>query len=97
MSKRRRSPLVDAFLGALLGVFIACMAKGVQTGWDGGRGDWAWLNALLGIVSGPFLLVLDFLALAGKGPRGPELLVLPWAAIGAAIGAVVGLFGDEDP
>ena len=95
MPERRRSALVDALLGAFLGVLIACMAKGTQLGWDGGRGDWAWLNALFGMVSGPFMLGLDYLTLTGKGPRGSELLVLPWAGIGAAIGAIAGLLGDS--
>jgi len=94
MSKRRRSSLVDAFLGAFLGAVIACMVKGAQLGWDDGRGDWAWLNALFGFVGGPFLLILDCLTSLGKGPSGSELQALPWAGIGAAIGAVAGLLGD---
>ena len=96
MPERRRSPLVDALLGALFGVLIACMAKGAQFGWDGGRGDWAWLNALFGMLGGPFLLALDYLTLTGKGPNGSELIALPWAGVGAAIGAVAGLLGDKD-
>jgi len=96
MTERRRSPLVDAFLGALLGAVIACMAKGAQLGWDDGRGDWAWLNAILGFFGGPFLLILDGLAISGKGPSGSTILALPWAGIGAAIGAIAGLFGNND-
>jgi len=96
MTKRHRSPLVDAFLGALLGIVIACMAKGAQLGWDGGRGDWPWLNALLGMVGGPLLLLLDGLAVSGKGPPGEGLLALPWAGIGAVIGAIAGLIGSND-
>lgn len=94
--ERRRSLLVDLLLGALFGVLLACMAKGALVGWDGGRGDWAWLNALLGMFAGPFMLALDYLTLTGKGPRASELLVLPWAGIGAAIGAVAGLLGDKE-
>lgn len=95
MAERRTSPLVDALVGALLGVLFATMAKGAIWGWDGGRGDWAWLNAFFGMVGGPFLLGLDYMTLTGKGPHGTELTVLPWAGVGAAIGAVFGLFGDE--
>jgi len=95
MAERRTSPLVDALVGALLGVLFATMAKGAIWGWDGGRGDWAWLNAFFGMVGGPFLLGLDYMTLTGKEPHGTELAVLPWAGVGAAIGAVFGLFGNE--
>ena len=72
------------------------MAKGAQLGWDDGRGDWAWLNALLGFFGGPLMLLLDLLTISGKGPPGEGLLALPWAGVGAAIGAIAGLFGGSD-
>jgi hypothetical protein len=84
MTERRPSPLVAAFGGALLGVLIATMAKGAVMGWDGGRGEWAWL------------LALDYLAISGKGPPGSELVALPWAGIGAALGAIAGVLSNKD-
>ena len=86
MTGRHTSPPVAALLGALLGVVAACMAKGALFGWGNGLSDWAWLSALLGMLGGPLLLGLDFLALTGKGPPGAELVVLPWAGAGALIG-----------
>jgi hypothetical protein len=96
MTERRPSPLVAAFGGALLGVLIATMAKGAVMGWDGGRGEWAWLNALFGMLGGPMLLALDYLAISGKGPPGSELVALPWAGIGAALGAIAGVLSNKD-
>ena len=97
MTGRRTSPLAAALLGAFLGVVIACMAKGALFGWGNGYADWAWLSALFGMLGGPLLLGLDFLALTGKGPPWAELVVLPWAGMGAVIGAIAGLLSNKEP
>jgi len=96
MTERRLSPLGAACGGALLGVLIATMAKGAVMGWDGGRGEWAWLNAFFGMLGGPMLLALDYLTISGKGPSGSELVALPWAGIGAALGAFMGVLSNKD-
>lgn len=95
MAERRTPPLVAAIAGALLGVVVACMAKGAQVGWGNGNSDWALLNALFGMVSGPVMLLLDYLTISGKGPPG-QLLVVPWAGVGAIIGAVVGILSNSN-
>jgi peptidoglycan/LPS O-acetylase OafA/YrhL len=94
--ERRVSPLLAAFLGALLGALIACMAKGAQLGWDDGKSEWSWLSALFGMLGGPLLLFLDGLTVFGKGAPGSALVALPWAGIGAAIGAVAGLLSHKE-
>lgn len=96
MTERRISPLLATLIGALLGVVIACMAKGAQFGWGNGHSDWAWVSALFGMLGGPMLLGLDYLTLTGKGPPGSELVALPWAGIGAVIGAVAGFLSNKE-
>lgn len=95
MPERRTSPPAAALLGALVGAVMACMAKGALIGWSQTNAGWGWLSVPVGAISGPLLLFADLLAVSGKGPPG-TLLVLPWAAIGAAIGALAGLLSNRD-
>jgi len=94
VTERKPSSLAAAFVGALLGIVVAAMAKGALIGWDQTDAGWGWLSVPVGLISGPLLLFADMLALVG--PPGATLIVLPWCAIGAAIGAIAGLLSNKD-
>lgn len=96
MTERKPSSLAAAFMGALLGIIVAAMAKGALIGLGQTESGWGWLSVPIGAISGPLLLFVDLLAASGKGPPGGTLIVLPWCAIGAAIGAIAGLLSNKD-
>lgn len=94
MTERKPSSIAAAFGGALLGIIVAAMAKGALIGWGQMDAGWGWLSVPVGAISGPVLLFTDLLAVVG--PPRSTLIVLPWCAIGAAIGAIAGLLSNKD-
>ena len=74
--------------GAFLGVLVATMAKGLLIGLSQTDVGFGWLPVLLGIVSGPALLLPDILLLSSGQIH--RTVVLPWAVVGLLVGAILG-------
>ncbi|SFG31382.1 hypothetical protein SAMN05518865_110253 [Duganella sp. CF458] len=95
MAQRRTPPLVDGILGAMLGGVMGAAVKGSVLAWNQADPGWGLVSALLGLVTGPFMLALDLLALFGKGLPG-NLEMLSWSGIGVVIGAFAGYLSNKD-
>jgi hypothetical protein len=90
---RMSRPTPHRFVNALLmGLFFALMAifaKGFLIGLDQRDAGWGWLAVPIDAISAPVLLIPDLLMLR-KG-QYEQLVVLPWALGGLAIGGLLGL------
>ncbi len=95
MAERQTPPLVAGVLGAMLGGVMGAAAKGAILAWGQADPGWGLVSALLGLVSGPLMLVLDLLALFGNGPPS-NLEMLSWSGIGVVIGAIAGYLSNKD-
>ena len=79
-----------ALAGAVTGALLACVGKGIAIGVEQTDSGFGWLSVPIDAVGGIGLLFVDLLTLTG--PPGVSLLVvLPWAGVGALLGAFIGM------
>lgn len=87
--------LGGAVQGALLGTVTACVAKGAMIGLEQGYG-FGWLSVVIDALAGPVLLIPDLMMVFGPGGFS-RTVVLPWAIVGFALGALCGIAAIRSP
>jgi hypothetical protein len=93
---KMRVLLGGAIQGALLGTVAACVAKGAMIGLEQTGYGFGWLSVVIDALAGPVLLIPDLMMVLGPGGFG-RTVVLPWAIVGFALGALCGIAAIRSP
>lgn len=93
---RRLKKVFSVLAEGIAGALLASIARGIYLGVEQLDAGFGWLSIPISAVVTPAMIFVDLLMLAT--PLGfSQMVVLPWALLGFAIGVVVGYLYERSP